>query len=518
MHPAADEFVRRLQERRYFTADPAEYRRSLAALEREHDRLGSRQFRPPSVERRAPRPKKRAENWPGPTKPCHPGPMARFGLRPLAMLGLASAALAPATTVGCSGEETPALSKASGSEIPDVPVPPADGPKLGAVAEVVPVLERPAAGATQLGYLHAGALVARAEKPYGTDGCAGGWYPIRPRGFVCAGELATVDLAHPTLAAMKLAPKLDQALPYTYARVLKDTSLFERDPAKDDSVREVGKRRRRSLLAIVGSWKAKGPDGVEERLGLTTNGRFARARDLEPAEPSSFKGVELDAKSPLPVGFVVKRGVRAWNVEKGDAEKLGQLAYHEILPLTGRFRTSGPLKYWAVTDGRYVRHRDVTVVRQRNAFPDFAVGDQKWIDVSVVTGVAVLYEGKKPVFTTLVSVGRDRLGDPKSSASTAQGTFEVVGKQITASKLDPKAAAEHIDAYDVPWVIELSSGQLLHGASWHDRFGIEHGPGNVQLSPADAARVWQWSEPAVPDGWHGVRQPGAKQTMVVIRK
>jgi hypothetical protein len=444
--------------------------------------------------------------------------MARFGLRPLALLGLASAALAPATTVGCSAEEGPALSKPASAEIPDVPVPPADGPKLGAVSEIVPVLERPASDATKLGYLRAGALVARADKPYSKQGCDGGWYPIRPRGFVCAGEQATVDLAHPTLAAMKTGPKLDQPLPYTYARVLKDTSLFERDPDKDDSVREVGKLRRRSVLAIVGSWKAKGPDGAEERLGLTTNGRFARARDLEPAEPSPFKGVELEGKSALPVAFVVKRGVRAWNVEKGDAEKLGQLGYHEILPLTGRFRTSGPLKYWAVTDGRYVRHRDVTVVRARNAWPDFAVGDQKWIDISVVTGVLVLYEGKKPVFTTLVSVGRDRLGDPKSTASTALGSFELISKQITASKLDPKAAAEYIEAYDVPWVMGLSSGQMLHAATWHDRFGIEHGPGNVQLSPADAARIWHWAEPAVPDGWHGAGQPGDKKTLVVVRK
>jgi hypothetical protein len=215
---------------------------------------------------------------------------------------------------------------------------------------------------------------------------------------------------------------------------------------------------------------------------------------------------------------VVKRGVRAWNVEKGDTDKLGQLSYHEILPLTGRYRTSGPLKYWAVSDGRYVRHRDVTVVRKRNVWPDFAKGDQKWIDVSVVTGTLVLYEGRKPVFSTLVSVGRDRLGDPKTSASTALGSFEIVAKHVTAAKSDPKALAEHIDVYDVPWVMEMSSGQMMHAAVWHDRFGIEHGPGNIQLSPADAARIWQWAEPVVPDGWHGVNQPPQKKTMVVVRK
>jgi hypothetical protein len=140
------------------------------------------------------------------------------------------------------------------------------------------------------------------------------------------------------------------------------------------------------------------------------------------------------------------------------------------------------------------------------------------MDVSIVTGTLTLYEGKKPVFATLVSTGRDRLGDPKTSASTMLGSFDVVGKHITAAKFNPKGIEEYFDVYDAPWAIELSSGQILCGAPWHDRFGIENGQGQIELSPADAARVWQWAEPAVPDGWHGVTQPGEKKTYVVVRK
>ncbi|MCA9592529.1 MAG: L,D-transpeptidase, partial [Myxococcales bacterium] len=422
----------------------------------------------------------------------------------------ALAPLAALLMLGCTGkgEDAPALNKPSDEgEIPSVPVPPANGPKLGAIGEIVPVLERPAQTGRQLGYLHAGALVARAEEPYSKDGCEGGWYPIRPKGFVCAGETATTDLKHPTLVAMSLQPKLDQTLPYTYARARKDTPLYERDPDKDNAVREVGKLRDRSVLAVVGSWSALDPDGKMQRLGLTTSGRFVRAADLEPIKGSDFKGVEIDGKADLPLGFVVKRGIRFWDVEKGDADKLGKVDYHAVLQLTGRFRTVGPMKYWATADNKYVRHRDVTVVRKRNVWPDFATGDQKWIDVSIVTGTMVLYEGRKPLFVTLVSVGRDRLGDPQSSASTAQGVFDVVGKHITAPKVDPKNIADYFDVYDPPWAIELSSGQLLHAALWHNRFGIEHGLGNVQMSPADALRVWSWVDPAVPEGWHGVTQP-----------
>jgi hypothetical protein len=422
---------------------------------------------------------------------------------------------------GCSGkkkDDVPAMTKAEEVEVPNVPVPPADGAKLGAIAEVTPIFDRPATTGKQLGYLHAGALVARAEKPFSQNGCPGGWYPIRPRGFVCAGESATVDLKHPTLLAMSQQPKLDQATPYVYGRMKNEGPLFERDTSKDNSVKELSKLRKRSIIAVVGSWNAMDPEGKMQRLALTPSGNFVRASDLEPVKPSEFKGVELDDKTELPVAFVVKRGVKTWQVEKGEAEKLGNLEYHQTLKLTGKFRTVGPLKYWATDDGHYVRHRDVTVLRKRNNWPDFAQGDQKWIDVSLVTGTLTLYEGRKPVFATLVSVGRDRLGDPQSSASTAQGSFEVTGKHVTASKFNPKGIEEYFDVYDAPWAIEISSGQMLLGAPWHDRFGIENGQGHIQLAPADAARVWTWVEPTVPEGWHGVTGTGDKKVFVVVRK
>ncbi|MEB2312626.1 MAG: L,D-transpeptidase [Sorangiineae bacterium] len=443
--------------------------------------------------------------------------MQRYAFRRAGGALLACAVLSS----GCDGAKNdPALAKTGEAAIPKVPVPPADGPPLGSIANLTPVRERPAKDARQLGYLHAGAKVARADKPYDDEGCEGGWYPIRPRGFVCVGDAATIDMAHPTLAVMSLAPKLGETLPYTYARTKKETPLYERSAQTDDSVREVGKLPVRSALAIVGSWTAKDPKGIEQRLGLTTDGHFVTASDLVAAEPSPFQGVELGEKLPLPVAFVVKRGVRAWDVSKDEADKLDELAYHQLVPLTGRFRSVGPVKYWAVEGGHYVRHRDVTVIRQRNSYPDFVTPEQKWIDVSVITGTLVLYEGKRAVFGTLVSVGRDRLGDPKTTASTAQGDFEIVGKHITALGLDPLLLGDPYQVRDAPWALELSSGQLMLGAYWHDRFGIETGPGAIELSPSDAARVWQWVGLTVPDGWHGVSgAPSADQkVMVRVRK
>jgi hypothetical protein len=431
---------------------------------------------------------------------------------------------------GCTGSPDVELSKKASNEIPKVPVPAEHGPKLASIADLTPVLERPAADARRLGYLHAGARVSRSEQPYTREGCAKGYYPVRPAGFVCAEGSATVDLTHPTLAAMAIQPLLDQPLPYTYARTTGETALYERDPARDGAVRDAGKLKRRAGLAVVGSWSAALPGSTEpERLALLTNGRFAKASDLEAAKPSEFEGVELREKLSLPLAFVVKRGVRKYKLDREDAEKDKELDYHAMLPLTGRFRTAHGEKFWALEKERWVRHKDVTVVLPRTTFPDFAVEGQKWLDVSLVMQTLVAYEGKRPFFVTLVSVGREGApGVPPPAVDAVQGapsaawglgTFEIAAKHVTEVGADPFALRESYQVYDVPWTIELARGRKLYGAYWHDRFGIEHGPGGIELSPRDAVRIFQWATPALPDGWHSSTPlDGDPKTLVVLRK
>ncbi|HXS18794.1 MAG TPA: hypothetical protein VN764_16460, partial [Polyangiaceae bacterium] len=301
----------------------------------------------------------------------------------------------------------PDLSKSGDSAPPKVEPIPKDNPKLGSIADVTPIYEKPTRGATRLGYLHAGSLVPRAKEPYPGDGCDAAWYPIRPKGFVCIGAAASLDAKHPTLTAMALEPALNQQLPYAYAVTTQETAVFEQTKGeKSHAVKKVGKLRKGAGLAVVGSWHAKDEEGNEHRLGLMTNGQFVRAADLKAATPSGFEGVVLDKENELPLGFVVKRGVNYFKLEKGRAEKGSAIEYHDRINLTGRFRTIDDLRYWATKDDRWVRHRDVTVIRPLHEFPEFATGHKKWIDVSVVTGTLVAYEGTTPVFATLVSVGR----------------------------------------------------------------------------------------------------------------
>ena len=291
-------------------------------------------------------------------------------------------------------------------------------------------------------------------------------------------------------------------------------------------------------MAVVGSWTASIPGAAPERLALLTNGKFVKAGDLEAADPSPFAGAALDKDLKLPLAWIVKRGVRAWKLDGTTAKKDDLLDFHARIELTGRFRTVEGEKYWAAADGRWLRHKDVTAVQPRSKYPDFVKDGVKWVDVSIITGVLVAYEGKRPILATLCSVARPLEPDanamppsgdvvpasvpPPAPAPTATGfgTFEVSAKHVTLVGASPREAGEGHELYDLPWVLELSSGRKLYGAYWHDRFGIEHGPGAVQLSPTDAQRLFAWVTPALPSGFHGFTPRTVKDgpTYVVVRK
>jgi lipoprotein-anchoring transpeptidase ErfK/SrfK len=73
---------------------------------------------------------------------------------------------------------------------------------------------------------------------------------------------------------------------------------------------------------------------------------------------------------------------------------------------------------------------------------------------------------------------------------------------------------------DVPYIQYFESGYALHVAYWHDVFGTPRSHGCVNLSPVDAHRVFLWTEPAVPEGWHAINagEELGEGTVVIIHE
>jgi lipoprotein-anchoring transpeptidase ErfK/SrfK len=137
------------------------------------------------------------------------------------------------------------------------------------------------------------------------------------------------------------------------------------------------------------------------------------------------------------------------------------------------------------------------VVQIDSVEPPAGVGpDEKWIDVNLARQTLTAYVGARPVFVTLVSSGR-------AGSETPTGSFRIQHKHVSTTMDDATSPDGAYSIEDVPWTLYFRDGIALHTAFWHDRFGEPRSHGCVNLTPADARFLFEWTEPAVPRAWHG---------------
>jgi hypothetical protein len=418
---------------------------------------------------------------------------------------------------------------------------------------------------SRYGYLRAGAVVDVRGPAIKNDGCDGGWYRVNPRGFICLGLGATLDLENPVaVASAKRAVRGDH-FPYAYAlsadpaplryfrlpsaremRESEQTDVAGRGAILKERLKNLGVE---ALFAggepppfLAHGQKLKKPFGVKQplrfayhagnasvdsgfaisqtfdwegrRFGLTTELDLIALDRTKPVVPSSFHGIALADGEDLPVGFSMPRYAQRYALHAdGRLYPSAALGYREAVPLTGKKRPGGVLE---ARDGSFVPASSLRVIEPRTTFPSFATGDRKWVDVSIKQQALVAYVGRRPVYVTLVSTGRDGLMDPETTNSTVRGTFMIYQKDVSSTMDGDDDRSDSFNLHDVPFVQYFHKGYALHGTYWHDDFGKVRSHGCVNLAPADAAWLFEWTDPEVPPDWHGVINK-ERGTVVYVR-
>ncbi len=245
--------------------------------------------------------------------------------------------------------------------------------------------------------------------------------------------------------------------------------------------------------------------GDHRHFALTTDLRLIPTSKLKPGRGSVFHGVELAKGWSLPLGFVKKDEVYKYDKGRGGQFKRikTRIAYGTPIQLTGESKGEGDGRYVEAGDGKWLRATDLAIAAKSSSLPSFAKGKAKWVDVSILRQTLTLFEGDKAIFATMVSTGKDGLGDPKTTHSTPVGTFHIRDKHITTT-MDSQVLGSEFELNDVPWVEYFQSGYALHAAYWHTEYGRPRSHGCINLSPIDALRLFKWTDPPLPDGWHGV--------------
>jgi hypothetical protein len=252
----------------------------------------------------------------------------------------------------------------------------------------------------------------------------------------------------------------------------------------------------------------------------TTSTLVAPADRMFINKPPSSQGIELPEGVRL-AGFILSTKASKYELDeaKSALKIVGPIERFAAFGLTGETAELKSNLYRKTTDGWWMRAKDGTFAEPSPPPADLAPGE-KWVDVNIATKTLLLMVGDRPVYAALNSPGR-RSKIKKKNHATPTGTFRIREKHIAVTMDGDGVVAGDLpySIEDVPFVQYYEGSYALHAAFWHSNFGREMSHGCVNLSPLDAKRVFFWTEPKLPRGWHGVwSTPEHRGTLVVIHE
>ena len=277
-----------------------------------------------------------------------------------------------------------------------------------------------------------------------------------------------------------------------------------------------------SMLAYARAFEAEGRTWL-----VTPDLMLVPADRMRPFRRTAFHGVHLGNDLRLPLAWNRKHEAIQRFTRDADGKMVasGQtIAPKGHVQVEGRV-VVGKKAYLALRNepSAFVLADDVTVTRAAKKLPRSVKPGEKWIEVKINPGTLTAYEGDKPVYATMFSPGKGGAPipgyDPYVHSMTKTGVFPIEWKdRVAVMSPDKEWPPKMLWISEVPNIQYLRAPLAMHVAYWHEDFGNPKSAECVNISPEDGHFLFQWTEPALPEGWGGVR-PGdgnGKATQVVI--
>lgn len=366
------------------------------------------------------------------------------------------------------------------------------------LGETVWVKAAPFADSPRLGLIRAGTRIED-RSHVDNDDCETPWIEVAPRGFACV----AVD---PSDKAPTTRRQRTRAMIGRYAIARKGAVFYKSVAAFEAGT---GRRARGDMVRLTGSVTLE--DG--RKLVKTERGELVESTFVRRLWGSKFRGVDLTAANApaAPFAFAVhprnpRRRVVARSAPEPRARvarRLGARAIVAVEAIDGDFVR--------IAAGQWVARGDLRIVERSIELPaevaQAARPEQvRWADVDLDQQLVVIYQGRTPIFATLMSSGRR--GD-----ETPTGVFRVTRKKVRTTMRSDRSRRQTYSVA-VPWSTYFNEGYAFHTAYWHNSFGKARSHGCVNLSPADALTVYKLLGPELPAGWsvvygHDTHQPGS---------
>jgi hypothetical protein len=225
---------------------------------------------------------------------------------------------------------------------------------------------------------------------------------------------------------------------------------------------------------------------LENGVLRTRSGRLVPVENLLEARPVRSLAVDR-----LGTAWVVDPNAGVW-ARPDDSEP--PTARRSLFDRVALEEKPAPPGWRAVREG-WMRQSELRVPTLAPR-PTEATPGERWIDVDTVAETLSVYDGDQPRLITLISTGSGR---PGTRFSTPRGSFRIDYKV-------PSATMDNVDEggnppysfEEVPWVQYFHKEVALHGVYWHQRFGHAVSHGCVNLTPADAQRVYALTRASTP--------------------
>jgi hypothetical protein len=422
----------------------------------------------------------------------------------------------------------------------------------------VSIWSAPDMNSPRLGYFRKGTRTRLGDPRYSTEDCPKGWYRLPEGGFVCQGRGMLVGAKPRAIRRAPPPARTDELDPYRHGFIRKDwTPAYKRLPLREemweppksetdaDSGGDAGtgepaiiphsangeegtvdyhaytRRKFKAVSALLtrGFWVAVSDrvfdDTTKQYYYETIAGSFVPGNSVHLVRPPAFRGYEVLGDSPLPAAIVTSRNAAFFEIRNGKFRGAGpvdRLTVHRVREVSED--KGGP--YYQVEGERWLKGGQVEFFAPRQP-PEGVSERQKWIRVDLTRQTLEAYEGSTPVYVTLISSGIPDDPESKTPTETPTGRFRVLFKHVTDNMTGTVGDDESYSVEDVPWVQYIHRNIALHAAFWHSKFGNPRSHGCINLAPADARFLFDWSDPPLPRGWHGVAaRDDGPGTLVII--
>jgi hypothetical protein len=381
---------------------------------------------------------------------------------------------------------------------------PAFEPSTVQVVEILPsnsgwdanILARPSFVAPLAGHAMRGARIAvRGELKLPTArGCSTHlYYALAPLGWICSNETRPSNApatTEPVLKALEGTP-----LPYRYVMTMVQEGSFLPMWASLEDLRTHSEPERQLSR---GDTIAVGPQ-MEQFEGasyyVSVDNKVVPVQGTRVVDTASeWQGVEIRPDTHLPFAWVNPQKAPVYAAPGGP--KVDDALRRTRLDILEE-QTIGKTRWLRVGDDRWIQDKHLNEVR-KIVRPDNTGTHPQWFDVDLGEQVVVAYRHEQPVYATLTSSGREPNHTPR-------GNYPIWGKvsAITMKSQDYDDIPYYVNK--VPWVLFFQAHNALHGAYWHDRFGVTKSHGCANLAPKDAHYLFDWLEPVLPAGWTAIR-------------